>query len=239
MKQIPNDPAVALLASEFLDSVRNSTANVVSARDLAHLEDHLADSLAGLSAASCELDLDADSPQRVVDVGSGGGFPAIPVAIVRPRWSVTMVESVQRKATFLEQTIDRLQLADRVKIICGRSEDLARRDAADQLRASFDLATCRALAAPTVAMELLAPLVVDGGCLALWSTQQAWDGCCDQLDQLGPLLGLTSIGMTVSPTSFRSDAVVIHARRSGPVPDAIPRRSGVAGKRPLVRKSLQ
>jgi 16S rRNA (guanine527-N7)-methyltransferase len=94
----------------------------------------------------------------LADVGSGGGVPGIPLAIVRPDAQVLLIESTQKKAAFLENTIRRIGLGN-VRVSTHRAEDEARGPA----RESFDVIVARALAAMNILAEWCLPLVKVGG----------------------------------------------------------------------------
>lgn len=95
---------------------------------------------------------------RLVDVGSGGGVPGLPIAIARPDVSVTLVESTKKKAEFLSRAAGALGLGN-VKVYADRAETLGR----DFGRDAFDVATARAVGALNVLVEWCLPLVRKGG----------------------------------------------------------------------------
>ncbi len=96
---------------------------------------------------------------RVLDVGCGGGFPCLPLAVVRPDLTITALDSTAKKLVFVEETAREMGLA--VKTIVGRAEELA---AAEMpMRESFDVVTARAVAALPVLAELCLPFVRVGG----------------------------------------------------------------------------
>jgi 16S rRNA (guanine527-N7)-methyltransferase len=90
---------------------------------------------------------------RLLDIGAGAGFPGIPLKIVRPQWQVLLLEATSRKVTFLRHIIETLQLHD-VEAVHGRAEELAHKT---EYRASFDLATARAVASLPTLLEYAAP----------------------------------------------------------------------------------
>jgi 16S rRNA (guanine527-N7)-methyltransferase len=103
-----------------------------------------------------------DGPARLVDVGSGGGLPALPLALLRPHLVIRLCEPIAKKAAFLRTAIRELKLADRVALEARRAEELAdelEEDASPQ----FDVATSRATFAPEAWLALGRRLVRPGG----------------------------------------------------------------------------
>ena len=90
----------------------------------------------------------------VVDVGSGAGLPGIPLAILRPDLSVTLLEPLLRRTNFLTLAVDELGLVDRVQVVRGRAEEH---------RATYDVVTCRAVAPLPRLLGWCLPLVAPGG----------------------------------------------------------------------------
>lgn len=157
----------------------------------------------------------------LVDVGSGGGMPGIPLKIARPDLRVTLVESDRRKAAFLVHAAAQLDLD--VEVVAERAETAAR----GPLRESFDAAACRALAAMPVLAELCLPFVRVGGRLL------AMKG---QVEDAAPALAALGGGpaeVAPAPTSARDRGVVVVVRKVAPTPDAYPRRPGLPGRRPI------
>lgn len=93
------------------------------------------------------------------DVGSGAGFPSIPLKLKYPNLKIVIIESMKKRCDFLQKLIDLLNLED-VKIICARCEDLI------DLREQFDIVTARAVAQLPILMEICSPLVKVGGFFA-------------------------------------------------------------------------
>lgn len=123
----------------------------------------------GLDALSLVPLLSELGPRAsLVDVGSGGGVPGIPVAIARPDLRVTLVEATQKKAAFLASVAGALGLAG-VSVRAERAEPLAK----GPLRATFDVATARAVGKIAVLAPLMVPLVKPGGRVLLIKGQRA------------------------------------------------------------------
>lgn len=156
-------------------------------------------------------------PQPAVDVGSGNGSPGIPLALVYGA-SITLVESVGRKAAFLEATAR--AVAVDAEVVAERSEQYARGVGRDR----FALAMARALAPPPVAAELCLPLVRPGGRAVLWT------GAVDAAALEGVAARLSAELSRVVPYDGRN---IVELTKVGATPDRFPRRPGMAGKRPL------
>jgi 16S rRNA (guanine527-N7)-methyltransferase len=146
----------------------------------------------------------------VVDVGSGGGVPGIPLAASLPDREVTLLEATRRKAKFLERWTRELP---NLRVVWGRAEE--------QETDSFGAAVAKALAPPAVAMEWCLPLVAPGGAAILWV-----GGSIDPAS-LGPTAEL----LGAEPPELRNGLLVFRKVRK--TPEGFPRRVGVARKRPL------
>jgi 16S rRNA (guanine527-N7)-methyltransferase len=163
----------------------------------------LADALHGL-----ELVRGAAGP--IVDVGSGGGTPGIPLAVSLPDRHVTLLEAERRKCEFLRQFESELP---NLTVVWGRAEE--------QPADVFGVATAKALAQPPVAAELCLPLVRPGGIAVLWVGPSA------EPDRVAQAAAQLSATLEPSP------AGLLVLRKAGPTPPGFPRRPGMAKKRPL------
>jgi len=105
-----------------------------------------------------------DAPNaRLLDIGAGGGFPGIPLKIVRPQWQIVLLEATGKKVRFLQHCIDTFQLQN-VVAVQGRAEELAHKA---EYRASFDVVTARAVASLPTLLEYAAPFCRVGGQIIL------------------------------------------------------------------------
>lgn len=130
----------ALLAYLALLSKWNQVYNLTAIRDPRDmLVQHLLDSLAVVPSLKRHWGATMTRPPDLADIGSGGGLPAIPIALVWPQARYTLVESVSKKAAFLRQALGTLGLTDRVRVVGQRVQSL-------KISAPFDLITCRAYA---------------------------------------------------------------------------------------------
>jgi 16S rRNA (guanine527-N7)-methyltransferase len=129
-------------------------------------EKHLWDSLVGVKRW---LGDDSPNPFKVLDIGTGGGFPGVPVAIAFPHWSVTLLDSTQKKMVFLEGMLAALGIANAGTVV-GRAEQL-KRDAAH--REQYDVALIRAVATTLNCAKYCLPLLKVGGVAVLYRGQWA------------------------------------------------------------------
>ena len=163
----------------------------------------LEDALAG-------LELVRGTAGAIVDVGSGGGTPGIPLAASLPQREVTLLEAERRKVEFLERWKAELP---NVRVVWGRAEE--------QPLETYGVAVAKALAQPPVAAEWCLPLVHEGGAVVLWVGPSADRGA------VAVVAGRLAGALEEAPVGF----VVV--RKTGPTPPGFPRRPGVARKRPL------
>lgn len=123
------------------------------------MDRHYVDSLSPLQKNGLLL-----TGASIIDVGSGAGFPGIPLAVARPDLRVTLLDAQLKRVGFLKEAASRLGLAN-VRVIHGRAEDIARRE---DCREKFDVAAARALAPLPVLLEFLLPFVKVGGLALCW-----------------------------------------------------------------------
>ncbi|GCF10756.1 16S rRNA (guanine(527)-N(7))-methyltransferase RsmG [Dictyobacter arantiisoli] len=136
----------------------NTRFNLTAIKDPEEvLTKHFLDSLSLLQI------YDTQEPVRILDIGSGAGFPGIPLKIVRPQWRVTLIEATGKKITFLQHMVDTLQL-ENVEVLHGRAEDIAHQP---KYRGHFDMVTARAVSALPALLECCAPFCRKGGALVL------------------------------------------------------------------------
>lgn len=183
---------------------------------------HVFDSLT-LLAVLCELPDGA----RVIDVGAGGGLPAIPLALTTPHQHFTLLEATAKKAEFLALAIDRLALTN-ARVLPIRAEAAGQaRSGSDAHRERYDAAIARALAPIRVAAELTSPLVRVGGVVALVKGQRADDELADARHALRELR-LVHESTLDTPTGR-----IVVLSKTAPAPRTYPRRDGEPKRSPL------
>jgi 16S rRNA (guanine527-N7)-methyltransferase len=163
---------------------------------------------------------------KVVDVGSGGGLPGIPLKIVRPELELTLIEADQDKAAFLVHACAQLGL-DGVEVIARRAEE-AGHDS--RLREAFDVAVARALAPLPVLAELCLGLVRVGGRLLAQKTEdEDLAGAAHAIEVMGGALG----AVYAAPSAARRGGTVVVVDKIRSSPTAYPRRPGIPNRKPL------
>jgi 16S rRNA (guanine527-N7)-methyltransferase len=182
-----------------------------------------------LDSFSCALAWGARPPRRLVDVGSGAGFPGLPLKILYPRMSVTLIESVGKKAMFCEHIVRLLGL-ERVEVIKRRAEEVG---CLPEHREQYEWAVARAVADMRVLAEYLLPLVKVGGtALALKgesgppeanSAERAMRMLGGRLQQIIPL----------HLPGIVEERYLVLVQKAAATPPKYPRQAGMPMKRPL------
>ncbi|HKV29590.1 MAG TPA: 16S rRNA (guanine(527)-N(7))-methyltransferase RsmG [Candidatus Dormibacteraeota bacterium] len=193
----------------------NRSINLTGARTLDQVEALVAD--AGVLAGSSWTSI-----TRVIDIGSGGGLPAVPLAIAMPQVQFTLLEANARKCAFLEHVAGALELRN-VVVAPGRAEELGHLPA---LREQFDRAISRAAARPEVLLELALPFVRTGGDLV--AQVSPLDPVA--LEPASRLLGGGPPRLERVDASGRALMVV---PKLASTPSRFPRRTGLPGRKPL------
>ncbi len=164
--------------------------------------------------------------KTVVDVGSGGGLPGLPLKIARPELAVTLVEADQAKAAFLVRACAELGLRD-VDVVARRAEDVGRDG---KYREKFDVAVARALAPMPVLAELCLPLVRVGGRLLAQKTEGEDVAAAQNALEI---LGGSLVSAVPAPSAARASGTVVVVEKNRPTPAGYPRRPGVPARKPL------
>ena len=199
-------------------------------------EKHLWDSLSGIDSILGSND--ATRPLNTIDIGTGAGFPGIPLAIAFPNWQVTLLDSTRKKIAFINTLIAKLNLANAQGIV-GRAEAIGQlcHDDPQQpgfvYRETYDLAFVRAVSQASVCAEYALPLVKVGGLAILYRGH--WSNKDTEILQLAVAkLGgnIESIAHHVTPLS-QSDRHCIYLRKHSPTPNDFPRAVGIPERQPL------
>jgi len=190
-------------------------------------EKHLWDSLRGI--ASFLNGSTSPVPFKVIDIGTGAGFPGIPMAIAQPHWSVTLLDSTRKKIDFLNQLLTTLNLSNATTLV-GRAEEIGRNLTH---REQYNLAAIRAVAAASVCAEYALPLLqVDG--LAVLYRGQWTEAETQSLEKAVAMLGgkIEAIEAFKTPIS-QSERHCVYLRKVATSPPEYPRVTGIPTQKPL------
>lgn len=164
---------------------------------------------------------------HVVDVGSGGGFPGLVFASVMPSWQLTLVESLQKRASLLEEIAAELKL-DNVAVVASRAEDAGR----GPLRDTADLVTARAVAALPELVEYTAPFARTGGQIALPKGSRLTNELADARRAMQELQVSLTAQVRCRPEVSATPWTLLLTKEAA-TPARYPRRPGIPRKRPL------
>jgi len=194
-----------------------SVSSAQRARDV-----HIADSLRGLEVEALA------GAHRIADLGSGAGLPGLVLAACRPKARFDLIESLGRKCEFLRDAAERMGL-DNTTVICDRSEDWA----SAQGREAYDAVTSRAVGSLATLAELASPLLREGGVLVAWKGARS-EAEESALARAEPRLAMEPVEIrTVRPYAGSRNRHIHLLRKNGPTPNGLPRRPGMAAKRPF------
>jgi len=169
------------------------------------------------------------SPLRLVDVGTGAGFPGIPLKIFFPHWSITLMDALGKRVRFLEQVASELNL-DNTECIHGRAEELARKE---EYREQYDLCVSRAVTRMASLTELCVPLVKVGGSFVAYKAAD----CGEEVAEAGNAIVRLG-GRIVSKETFtvpQSDLgrTMIRVKKAASTDRKYPRGGGKPMKDPI------
>ena len=202
----------------------NSRYNLTAIRDPQEIRArHFLDSL------TCLIAMRGTPMERVIDVGSGAGFPGIPLKIACPDMQLTLLESIGKKADFCRHVVETLNLKA-VSVIGGRAETLGQ---ARDHRQSYDWALARAVAVLPVLAEYLLPLVKIGGHALAMKGESAPAEAQSAENALRLLGGSLRQLIPVSLPSVVEERYLVVVDKTASTPAAYPRRVGVPAKKPL------
>ncbi len=190
---------------------------------------HFHDSLAALDviAGICP----SKKPVSLIDIGSGAGFPSLPIAIALPNICVTSLEATAKKVSFQQQVIDQAGI-DNANVFHGRAEDMAHDK---EWRENFDFATARALAPFAILAELALPFVRNGGHFLAWKGPKCEIELAQAKTALETLGGriVEQVQYTLETETGKRELRIIVIKKTGKTPEKYPRRFKAIKNNPL------
>ncbi len=226
-RRLELDPEAREAVKQVLDLLQAERSSVSSVTEPQRAwRVHVADSLSGLVVPGLA------AATRIADVGAGAGFPGLVLAAALPAAQLDLIESVARKADFIRRAIAAAELAN-ARAVNERAESWSAEAPPQGGREAYDAVTARAVGRLSTLAELAAPLLRDGGVLV------AWKGRRDPQEE-------EELAAAAERLTMRPEAVLevgpyagsrhrhLHVmRKSGPTPEDLPRRAGMAKKRPF------
>ena len=206
---------------------KNQVMNLTAITDFDEvLKKHFVDSLSLVRA--CDLG-SVNGEVSLIDIGTGAGFPGIPLKIAFPKLKVTLMDSLNKRIDFLNEVIIALKL-DGIDAIHGRAEDYAK---PDQLREEYDLCVSRAVANLSTLSEYCLPYVKVGGKFISYKSEKVAEELEEAENAISILGGKTveQIAFTLPDSDIYRNLVMI--KKISETPRKYPRKAGTASKNPL------
>lgn len=210
----------------------NQKMNLTAIEDLEGVQTkHFLDSLVGLPLIAEELGQPTPPPTglRAIDVGSGAGFPGIPLKILWPSLRLTLLDGTGKKVTFLQEVVQTLQLAN-VEVVQGRAEEMALQPA---YREQFDLVMARAVARLNTLVEYLLPFARLNGYVMAYKGPSAAEEFMEAQKAIAKLGGETVRFAPVTVPFLPEERRILLIKKTSRTPQAYPRQRGLPRKDPL------
>ena len=202
---------------------RNGSVNLTSITDEEEfIQKHYIDSL------SCARRPEFQTAKKIIDVGTGAGFPGVPLAICFPDKEFTLIDSLRKRTRIVEEFCGQLQIGN-VRVMHGRAEELARQD----LREQFDLCVSRAVANLSTLCELCLPFVRKGGWFISYKGPSGEEEAIRAERAIGLLGGKLKEIDRIDPEEGMSGHQLIIIKKTSLTNQKYPRRPGLPGKEPL------
>lgn len=171
-----------------------------------------------------------DSSKKIIDVGTGGGFPGLPLKIVNDNFKLTLLDSLRKRTDFLQLVVDELKLKD-VLVLHGRAEDFGQDT---KYRESYDICVSRAVAPLNILSELCLPFVKVGGYFAAYKSESISEEITEAKTAIEKLGGkIIDIKQIKIPNSEITRKIVI-IEKTNKMEKIYPRKAGTPAKKPLL-----
>lgn len=184
---------------------------------------HFADSLAVVKV------MDMSSISSLIDVGTGAGFPGLPIKIMFPHIQVTLLDSLNKRLNFLNEVIQKLGLED-ITTVHGRAEDVARKA---EHRDTYDMSVSRAVSNLASLTEYCLPYVKPGGCFISYKSGNVEEEIKEAQKAIQTLGGRLTPPVTFTLGDTDISRSLIKVEKISPTPKKYPRKAGVPTKEPI------
>lgn len=193
---------------------KNKVMNLTAITDMGDvIRKHFLDSISLLSVVT-----DVET-KKIIDIGSGAGFPGIPIKIVCPDTEITLLDSLNKRVTFLNEVIQKLELSN-IKAVHGRAEELARNP---MYREKYDIAVSRAVAKLNILSEYSLPFVKVGGFFAAYKSQRTDEEVAEATAIVSKLGARVKNIVDIQIPGLDADRKIIFIEKEKKCPDAYPR----------------
>lgn len=183
-----------------------------------------------LDSLSLVMAVEPGDLETVMDVGTGAGFPGIPLKIAFPNLRITLLDSLKKRVDFLNEVIVKLDLKG-IRAVHGRAEDLGKES---KYREKYDLCVSRAVAALPLLAEYCIPFVGEGGLFISYKGKDAEEECKKADHAVGILGGVITDMILFSLPQTDQERALIVIEKEERTPRSYPRKAGIAAKKPLL-----
>ena len=222
------DEKQKILFSSFSDLFieYNSKVNLISKNDINFLfQKHIFDSLAFNLFYKKYID---ETFIKVMDIGTGGGFPSIPISLLYENIEVTALDSINKKINFIKTAADKLNIKN-INPICSRAEELP-----VSMKNSFDVIVSRAMADLRIILEYAIPYLKTGGFFVAYKSQKAEEEICNAKNALLKLNSVVIDRLEYSlPIDEENKRVLLVIKKEKDISSIYPRKNGQIKKNPL------
>ena len=212
---------------EYMDMIleKNQYINLTAVRDRDEaLQKHIADSL------SCDFMEEYEAAENVIDIGTGAGFPGVPLAIVSPDKKFTLVDSLNKRLRIIDELTGELGIKN-ITTVHGRAEDVGK---SKEHREQYDICVSRAVASLDVLCEWCLPLVKKGGYFVAYKGENVSRETEDAANAIKLLGGkIAEIRKVQTEEESISGHVLVMIKKVKNTPSEYPRQAGQARKNPL------
>lgn len=182
-----------------------------------------------LDSLTCSPFPEMEEAERIIDVGTGAGFPGIPLALVFPEKQFVLMDSLKKRLKIIDELTEELGIAN-VRTLHGRAEDLARMK---EHREQYDLCVSRAVANLAVLSEYTLPFLKVGGTLLAYKGPEALQEIQSSGNAVRTLGGILSEERRVTIPGLESSHVILIINKIKHTPESYPRKAGTPAKEPL------